>query len=603
MALIKCPECGNQVSDKAIECPNCGYPIGGVETAQEQMYEEESPKKKWWILPLVITLLCLLAGGGYYLFTRNSHGADDSVTEKKDSISSNNAIVELTPEFVDALDVYDELSSFSEGYAAVRRGKKWGYINTKGEEVIACSYDYADVFSEGLAAVCKNEKYGYIDTTGKTIIPFTFDNMPKPFCEGLAAVRIDDTWGWIDKNGEVAIPFTIQAEEVGNFSEGLAFVYREGYGDDSEFSFIDKNGTEVFSGKMNGEFYLSGYRGSIEPNDFPSFHDGVVYVPDTDSSADNFVKYDKQGNKLQTISLDKLPYLQKYYSEDYSLGVKKGNEILIPAKYDLIGSEFGNLVQSSNGVVLVGLYEYGDEEEVIVHYGYADLKGNDTFSSEQKDRWTQSKSAAMQSYDEESIETNEYDSSIASDEYYSADSGSSSAPQWVQGTWKHDLTAPMVGIVASYTLVISGNTMTFYRNGEMQYQDNFTYQNGRLVGQHGSFILNEDAQRIADETGRYDKVGGSGSYSSENTRFSTAYDVIGYLSGRTFRETDYGGSLQIRQDGCYVNGRCMTGAPSVSNFTSTSAVVRATLIPSGTITFYVDAQRNTITDSNGNKYQ
>lgn len=27
MALINCPECGKEVSDKASSCPNCGYPI------------------------------------------------------------------------------------------------------------------------------------------------------------------------------------------------------------------------------------------------------------------------------------------------------------------------------------------------------------------------------------------------------------------------------------------------------------------------------------------------------------------------------------------------------------------------------------------------
>jgi len=27
MALIKCPECNNQISDKAYACPKCGYPI------------------------------------------------------------------------------------------------------------------------------------------------------------------------------------------------------------------------------------------------------------------------------------------------------------------------------------------------------------------------------------------------------------------------------------------------------------------------------------------------------------------------------------------------------------------------------------------------
>lgn len=30
MALIRCPECQRQVSDKASSCPNCGYPLSGT---------------------------------------------------------------------------------------------------------------------------------------------------------------------------------------------------------------------------------------------------------------------------------------------------------------------------------------------------------------------------------------------------------------------------------------------------------------------------------------------------------------------------------------------------------------------------------------------
>lgn len=30
MALIKCPECGNTVSDKANSCPNCGCPVSNL---------------------------------------------------------------------------------------------------------------------------------------------------------------------------------------------------------------------------------------------------------------------------------------------------------------------------------------------------------------------------------------------------------------------------------------------------------------------------------------------------------------------------------------------------------------------------------------------
>ena len=30
MALMKCPECGKQISDKAVACPNCGCPINSA---------------------------------------------------------------------------------------------------------------------------------------------------------------------------------------------------------------------------------------------------------------------------------------------------------------------------------------------------------------------------------------------------------------------------------------------------------------------------------------------------------------------------------------------------------------------------------------------
>lgn len=32
MALIKCPECGREVSDRAGNCPQCGFPISSLKT-------------------------------------------------------------------------------------------------------------------------------------------------------------------------------------------------------------------------------------------------------------------------------------------------------------------------------------------------------------------------------------------------------------------------------------------------------------------------------------------------------------------------------------------------------------------------------------------
>ena len=37
MALINCPECGKEISDKAVACPNCGNPIN-LQPQQEEEY-------------------------------------------------------------------------------------------------------------------------------------------------------------------------------------------------------------------------------------------------------------------------------------------------------------------------------------------------------------------------------------------------------------------------------------------------------------------------------------------------------------------------------------------------------------------------------------
>lgn len=35
MALINCPECGKEISDKAASCPNCGYPVKEIENKND----------------------------------------------------------------------------------------------------------------------------------------------------------------------------------------------------------------------------------------------------------------------------------------------------------------------------------------------------------------------------------------------------------------------------------------------------------------------------------------------------------------------------------------------------------------------------------------
>ena len=50
MALIKCPECGHTVSDKAVKCPKCGYPLQSMVNEEEKKMDgavsEEKGRKK-----------------------------------------------------------------------------------------------------------------------------------------------------------------------------------------------------------------------------------------------------------------------------------------------------------------------------------------------------------------------------------------------------------------------------------------------------------------------------------------------------------------------------------------------------------------------------
>ena len=61
---------------------------------------------------------------------------------------------------------FEKVRNFSEGLAPVKQEGKSGFINTQGEVVIPCIYDFSWYFSEGLATVVQNDKWGLINTQG-----------------------------------------------------------------------------------------------------------------------------------------------------------------------------------------------------------------------------------------------------------------------------------------------------------------------------------------------------------------------------------------------------------------------------------------------------
>jgi len=102
MALIKCNECGAEVSDKASKCPKCGYPISQhqipdeTNRSSEESYSSYHQKPKQsnnnllYVLGGILVLLLLLVLAGLFMKSRND-GSTDYVEGNQEMVSLNQA--------------------------------------------------------------------------------------------------------------------------------------------------------------------------------------------------------------------------------------------------------------------------------------------------------------------------------------------------------------------------------------------------------------------------------------------------------------------------------------------------------------------------------
>lgn len=79
MALIKCPGCGNMISDKAIKCPKCGMPVTKYEEKPQHnhianeapVFSEREGSSNKWLYGIIALLLAAIAGCGYWWYSQN----------------------------------------------------------------------------------------------------------------------------------------------------------------------------------------------------------------------------------------------------------------------------------------------------------------------------------------------------------------------------------------------------------------------------------------------------------------------------------------------------------------------------------------------------
>jgi hypothetical protein len=156
--------------------------------------------------------------------------------------------ISITDSIVIPGDIVEtKLFSFRDEMAPVRNTvtRKHGFVNTQGEMVIPCMYDYAGDFHHGRAAVFNAEtnKWGYINRENELVIPFMYDyasdfgydRSEDPGFAGLAYVNIgissleetarfvtDGKWGLINTDGEVVLP--VKYGDIARPIENMAYI-------------------------------------------------------------------------------------------------------------------------------------------------------------------------------------------------------------------------------------------------------------------------------------------------------------------------------------------------------------------------------------------
>ena len=155
--------------------------------------------------------------------------------------------------------VYDDVTSFKNGIAAVCKKGKWALVNTSFKELTDYIYDQVAKDSNGICSrqgvvlASRKGQYVLLDKKGREVAK-KLGKEAKPFYDhGWAAVFQNGSWKYIDTKGKVQLETKCRLAD--SFSNGLAAVSDEAQGTD--WYYIDETGARwmdasfAWAGSMN----------------------------------------------------------------------------------------------------------------------------------------------------------------------------------------------------------------------------------------------------------------------------------------------------------------------------------------------------------------
>lgn len=278
---------------------------------------------------------------------------------------------------------YDYAGKFTDDRALVVLDSQYGYINTRGEEIIPLQYSNGDQFRDGLAPVRKEDKWGYIDVNNRPVTSFKYA-AADPFADGVAIVKLAGKAGYINTKGQEITKIIYDQADRLRHSLGVVtldgkkgFVNRSGEvlapQFDRVFMTFDNSNIRVQSGDKYG------YVDTLGKIIIPVKYDEILRYSGDDCYVvrdfDKFGYFDSRGKSLTNVKYDEASWFSDerarvFLDGKYGYIDKSGKEI-IPLIYEE-ASEF------RDGMAKVKF----DGEELRV-----DLKGNVITTSEPIKRW------------------------------------------------------------------------------------------------------------------------------------------------------------------------------------------------------------------------
>lgn len=217
-----------------------------------------------------------------YIFFRKKIG------KKKKGIINADGRVLFSNKFDDVVLDYSTMKLFNkDGLAVVSIENKYGCINSQGDFVVPCLYDYVNFIGDFIC-VEKEKRIGLMNKSGNIIYPCTFSSI-RNLTDNLYVVCKDKKCGLMNGMGKFVTPIKYDDIRDVEFYKGRMWISVE---DNGRFGIVDKDDNIImpfmsecvlsFGGNNLAIFRMGGSEGLINRK-------GHVVVPAIYESIGNFI--------------------------------------------------------------------------------------------------------------------------------------------------------------------------------------------------------------------------------------------------------------------------------------------------------------------------